>query len=554
MRNIFAWVFVAFIFSGVSSNTRSWQDISSDRILIPSEGSDYLLPNSNYPKLMMWLFNGPLRWSPEEIGELKTICPQSVAEIRDTPLKKISDEMLETIFARCSKPDSWSSYAGFIKLLSVDFQHLNHPFFKPVVLSFPEGQKIKGLLGIRSFKHPRPLVVVRIGVFGNALEFLGEKYLPMQLFEQGPFNVLVVESTSGSDYLKLNKDRWGLAGVDEGLQNFHIAQRLSDPSEPLSKLVSSIHFLGMSLGGQGLFTTSELLRHYSVPKIKNFVALCPVVHLQTSLMGLVEPMFQGFGADVWLQKRLEPFVESRFGKQYKGRSISGIFKLEPEFTHELIRLLGDNFDPPKFSEWGVGSWALSAKQSMDIMAEKLRLTPLVPFSVISAKDDPIVGYKKNTERLKYLEEKMDNFRIYTLPKGHHCAYPVTYDWSAVGEFIKKVVMGPVQLAKRYHESVLTAEGFSKAVTGEAQTLEVSAVRFEEETRQWAVTITAVPSGAEMVIQMTRADVDFDFPGEDLSPEEKVIGTRWLWQNLEILRDDASGLWKVRWPVYNDPIQ
>ena len=80
-------------------------------------------------------------------------------------------------------------------------------------------------------------------------------------------------------------------------------------------------------------------------------------------------------------------------------------------------------------------------------------------------------------------------------------------------------------------------------------IEISKIDFDEETKQWKVVLSNSKFDEKIVMQMGRDDLDFDFPSDDLSEQEKIVGIRWLWQNLEVQRDEIKGQWKLRWPKY-----
>lgn len=94
-------------------------------------------------------------------------------------------------------------------------------------------------------------------MFGTSEEFKPERFIFMMLFEQSPFNVLVLDNATGPDYLAMNS-KPSIGGFSEGLQNMWIAKTLTDPTEPLSQIIESLHMVGMSLGGHGVLFSSLL--------------------------------------------------------------------------------------------------------------------------------------------------------------------------------------------------------------------------------------------------------------------------------------------------------
>ena len=120
-------------------------------------------------------------------------------------------------------------------------------------------------------------MILRLGVFSNVEEFLPERFLLMQIFEQGLANVLVLENSTGADFIA-NNQRWTMGGYDEGLQNMQVVRMLRRSSAPLSQLISSVHLMGVSLGGHGVLFASLLNQYNGQPEhqaIQSFTTFCP---------------------------------------------------------------------------------------------------------------------------------------------------------------------------------------------------------------------------------------------------------------------------------------
>lgn len=152
-----------------------------------------------------------------------------------------------------------------------------HPFLTPVELNLEGQQKIKAWLGWHGDFKPRPLLIIRGGIFSSSSEFLAERFMWMQFFEQGPFNVLLVESSSGPDFIYTN-DKISVGGYFEAQQNLWIAKRLRSKEEPIAKIISSVHLMGISLGGQGVLMAHQWNDLNDSP-IESFLAYCPVVSI-----------------------------------------------------------------------------------------------------------------------------------------------------------------------------------------------------------------------------------------------------------------------------------
>src|SRR5690606_24298542 len=87
-----------------------------------------------------------------------------------------------------------------------------------------------------------------------------------------------------------------------------IAKMLTQSSEPLAQIIDSIHVFGISLGGHGVLFSSLLNKHNSAkgrPLIKSFMALCPVVDLNNTMVSLTQSGVKSAVVDLWSQERLK---------------------------------------------------------------------------------------------------------------------------------------------------------------------------------------------------------------------------------------------------------
>ncbi len=71
-----------------------------------------------------------------------------------------------------------------LKTLMLKLQLMDNPWAEPVLFHLDGGQKVQGLLAMKPDSIPRPLVILRLGIFGSSTEMQAEKFLFMQLFEE----------------------------------------------------------------------------------------------------------------------------------------------------------------------------------------------------------------------------------------------------------------------------------------------------------------------------------------------------------------------------------
>lgn len=60
---------------------------------------------------------------------------------------------------------------------------------------------------------------MRLGIFAGIEDFYADRAWAMMLFEQSPFNVLLVENMTNTDFVE-NNSRFSFGDSDEGIQTF----------------------------------------------------------------------------------------------------------------------------------------------------------------------------------------------------------------------------------------------------------------------------------------------------------------------------------------------
>jgi hypothetical protein len=297
---IILFIFVAATFSSYARATPSPQQdfmrrFQTSRVQFPDESSPYADKTAGqYPLLLRVLLQDVLSWSPT--GEGRSVSAKCSPELWGARLQdprvrvsvQLQGALIQKYLKDCKEEIETgvsSTSTSLTRMMTMSYQPQEHPFLHRVVFSLPGNIKLKGLLGLKGDLKKRPLIVLRLGIFANVEEFMPERAWLMMLFEQSPFNVLMVENMSGTDFIADNT-RFSFGGYDEGIQNILLAQILKDPNEPLSRLVDSLHLFGVSLGGHGVLYASmldELDSPKGQPLYNSFFGMCPVVNLEKNI-------------------------------------------------------------------------------------------------------------------------------------------------------------------------------------------------------------------------------------------------------------------------------
>ncbi|UXR64767.1 hypothetical protein EZJ49_00665 [Bdellovibrio bacteriovorus] len=503
-----------------------------------------------------------ISWIPTgEPKLMSTACAPEVwaARLQDPRVQKsvqLQGALVQKYFQDCraeleTGDDGW--FVNVRRMMTMKYNPQGHPFLRRVVVNLPGNVKLKGLLGLKGDMKRRPLVIVRLGIFSNVEDFKPERAWLMMFFEQSPFNVLMLENMSSPDFVA-NNSRFSFGGYDEGIQNIQVARLLTDPVEPLSQLVDSIHLFGISLGGHGVLYSS-LLNKYNSPKrgplINSFMALCPVVNLRATMESLTHSGVKSAFVDLWSRQRLQgldrkiPALESFESFSYLSKAISEIART----YHGGLSYVNSVKLPPGVEDnthfWELNDFWRHYKQVKE------------PVLIYATEQDPAVPYDLNAQQLQNKELKVDskNIRVVELPQGVHCTLPVPYDWSAITSLFQSYVLShspDFKMTERHLDVDLSDEEWKGFFD------QGSSVRFEVEEpgkKAGFVTIALEVENARgkeksMNLSLPLSQFDFRFLNQDMTGSEQEMIVRWLNQNLKISIDQSQGkaILKAVWPV------
>lgn len=539
------------------------EQFQSSRISFPSEESAILADSpGRYPEPLNFILESVLSWIPR--GEPKLM---SAACSPDTWQERMKDPRLagslqlqgalvQKYFQECRSELETGDNGYFTNLktmMTMKYAPQTHPFLRRVVVNLPGNVKLKGLLGLKGDLKRRPLVIVRLGIFSNVEDFKPERAWLMMLFEQSPFNVLLLENMSSSDFVA-NNNQFSFGGYDEGIQNILVARLLSDPVEPLSQLVDSVHVFGISLGGHGVLFSS-LLNKYNSPKsgalINSFTALCPVVDLKKTMVALTEGGVKSAFVDLWSRQRLTgldkklPALVTYDSFAFLSKAISEIART----YHGGLSYISSVRLPPEMKDssdfWGLNDFWKYYKQVEQ------------PVLIYATEQDPAVPFNLNSELIQNKDLKIDskNLRVIELPQGVHCTLPVPYDWHAITSLFQSYILSHspgFKMVERTLDVDLSDEEWEGFFD------EGSRVKFEVQEpnkKSGFVTIEMEVENAKgkeksMNLSLPLSQFDFRFLNPELSASEQEMIVRWLNQNLKLRIQPKNGKYALRatWSV------
>lgn len=538
------------------------EQFQSSRIVFPHEEASILLNSpGRYPESLNLVFELILGWTPEGKGQIQSsncspqVWAQRMKDPRISGSVQLQGALVQKYFQDCRtevETGQNGALANFTRMMTMKYQPQEHPFLRRVVINLPGNIKLKGLLGLKGDFKPRPLVIVRQGIFSSVEDFRPERAWMMMLFEQSPFNVLFLENMSSADFVA-NNSQFSFGGYDEGIQNILVARLLRNADEPISKLVQSVHVFGVSLGGHGVLFSS-LLNKYNSPKrqplIQSFTALCPVIDLQSTMTSLTQSGVTSAFVDMWSRQRLKgldaklPTVSSHDTFSFLPLAISEIARTYRGGLSYVssVRLPPGMTDSSQF--WEVNDFWKYYKQVEE------------PVLIFANLQDPAVPYESNSQRIhkKTLPIDSKNIRVVELPQGFHCTLPVAYDWEALTSVFQSYILSH-SIGFNLNSKVLDVDLSDEEWAGFFDPQ--SRVQFEvqepdKKSGFVAVELTVINGAGKeksMSLSLPLSQFDFRFLNTQLSSSEQEMIVRWLNQNLRFELQSKKGKYFLRTSWY-----
>ncbi|MBO9665589.1 MAG: hypothetical protein J7501_02100 [Bdellovibrio sp.] len=539
------------------------EQFQSPRVWFPSPDSPILADApGRYPVVFNFLFQSILGWTPTGAGKnLSEKCSTDLWEsrMRDPRLAvsaQIQGGLVQKYLQQCSAELESGDDGGLTnarRMLSMSYDPQGHPFLRRVVINLPGNVKLKGLLALKGDFKRRPFVILRSGIFSSIEDFRPERGWLMMLFEQAPFNVLLVENMTSADFIA-NNNQFSFGGYDEGIQNILLAQMLKNPVEPLSRIVDSVHVFGMSLGGHGVLFSS-LLNKYNSPNghslIQSFLAMCPVVNLKPTMESLTQSGVKSAFVDLWGRRRLGNLEEKLPGLvQYDS------FKYLNKAVSEVVRTYHGGLSyistvklPPGMKD--------SESFWHDNDFWKFYQDVQEPVMIWATEQDPLVPFDKNSQMLlnKQMKVASKNLRVVEFAQGFHCTLPVAYDWKFISSMFQAYILSHSPTFKMRDQNLnmeLSDEEWKGFFTGPILTqFEVDEPGRKKNFVKIEIKMVN-PQGKDksMNLSLPLSEFDFRFLNSVLSSSEKEMVVRWINQNLRVSVQQAAGKanLKVSWPI------
>lgn len=346
---------------------------------------------------------------------------------------------LKNYFSKCSKELMLRSQRGLPALLAfskVQYSFLSHPQIKSFPIKLSNGITVPGILALKQDSRPRPLVILRCGVFCSVSQTASLRNYLMYIFDQSPFNVLLLANQTGMDYISTNK-HLSMGGWSEGRESLEVAKWMRQ-QWVYKERVSSVHYMGISLAGNGAVLGAAFNDKYLLPngkKILNSVAaICPVVSLKPTLQRLYgSPIIGTVVKDITTDHLREA---REYVTDVPDLLADEKLSVSRNRIPELLGFLAST----SLQRRGVASTTEDFFKSTNFWNWKEEVkTPLL---VWASKDDMVVNNEVNTEVMANDDfySRSSSVGVLNLDYGNHCGFSTVYGTQAAGLVLRSFVL------------------------------------------------------------------------------------------------------------------
>lgn len=422
---LFITIFVSiFTLQMTQADELNWQTLQSDKMHIELYSSAQGEVISSYMPLFKEVGQFVWSWDPKKE-------PKNTSDKVYLEPESAVNELMHNLF--------------------VEFDVSNTDHFRKVWFNLNNGLKFRGLFGIHDFKTKRPFIILRMGIHGNVDELIAERFLFRVLYEDLDANVLVLESLTSHAFLSKNKNV-SFGGIDEGLQTFLTLNELN--KSELSKIMGSVHLLGLSMGSHGTFVTA-MLDQANKQQIKSIVNFCPLINLQETFEthNSPEPNFKNALADLWNVRRLKSVFDIYPEDASLKEWWRTLLDFKPRFTNEILKILERDRKQPLISTQEVEQlvpkmkWPKGFKNHLENSKSFYELNNFwnlyqnikTPMMIYTTPNDPLVINKINSEKIFKANQPGDftALKFRRLEKGIHCGLAPVYQWDFIVKLTKE---------------------------------------------------------------------------------------------------------------------
>lgn len=393
-------------------------------------------------------------WIPHG-GLISAVPPRCRPEVWEMQIKSLElsprdfSVQVQKYFDQCGPYLNSRAPQGILSLL--DFSLVSYPILENSriqAFSFEtqKGRYLNGFIGVKD-QTPRPWVLLKCGVFCEANpNNISIKNYVINLFDQTPFNLIVLGNRTGEDYIANNKV-FSMAGYDESEDLLEVAEWLRTQSSK-KELVSSLHIVTLSLGSSAALMLEKKLSEGPEEQrevVQSISALCGVADLKSTMKQMFVTSIKGYAFTEFTWDKLTkarsklPEVDYLLNREKPeapiipgllGRMTAEYLLLEREKQGELVEDRKALLDVIEKEFWQ------NNDRSNDHYEAK------VPLLVWASKDDSVVPFSINTGKLSKTHGLQAGplMGIVKVPYGDHCGFSTAYGYSVVSTVLRSFIL------------------------------------------------------------------------------------------------------------------
>jgi hypothetical protein len=393
-------------------------------------------------------------WAPTAKAEL-TDPTCSADELERQLLNRKQDRFARAQFAadffkRCdhsltrNSPPDW---LALLQLDQLDYNFCDNPRIRKVRIHLPDQRILMGWLALKMDSTPRPLVIGKCGVFCDP-GGPSHRFLMMHLFDESPFNVLLIANGTGNQFVRDNKVM-AFGGLDEGVDLIHLAELVNQNSPVLRQRTSSLHLAAVSLGSHSALYAGLYNFRLSNgrPLVASVTALCPVVNLKDTFdenfsrddlksRALAYAAWQSLLPERRFIKKLQQMITSEF-----------VIPLPSRIPPLMVGAALEAYPQRQFSWWLPPLKALKVEDDTSFWTSNRFASysrdVQTPVFIWASQDDPIVSPVINADRLVQQQDANtpnSPIQVVTSAQGSHCAFSTIYGWDVTSAMIRSNIL------------------------------------------------------------------------------------------------------------------
>ncbi len=373
-------------------------------------------------------------------------------------------KVIEDYFKECedvlTKGHSKGSLTSLLSIAFLEYEISENRFAKELQINLEDGTISRAVLLMKEDRRPRPLVIAKCGSLCNLGSGFGVNMLLAHLFDESPFHVLLVGNITGSEY-QIDNGSIFFGGIAEGRQVIRLAQFLRSSRFEFADRISSVHAVGVSLGGHAQLFAS-IYNNYNLTErgerpLDSFVAMCPPVNLEAS----TQEMFSDWLLGPRLRRGSLITINEILTANPEMRSYFAHSNLKKDNLAELTAVISlqTEWKRAQASEWLMKPFMQSFENTDVFWRESNFLNQNLseiqtPTLVLYSKNDPGIKAESNGDQLaaKLENSESEQLGVSSFRYGSHCALSASYDWAHVSALLRSYI---ISHSEHYEREITT---------------------------------------------------------------------------------------------------